>query len=61
MHGRWVDTFPSEHEVIDPHLLTFKYSCEASDFVQYWEQLFYERFEEMPEVTGLMNDLDINA
>ena len=51
--------FP-DHEKIDCDLLRYKSSREASDFIQYWEKLFYETFTELPEVVGLMSDLDLN-
>ena len=59
MSGRWIDVFP-DHEKIDCDLLQYKSSREASDFIQYWEKLFYETFTELPEVVGLMSDLDLN-
>ena len=60
MSGRWIDGFP-DHEKLNPDLLTYNYSQEASDFIRYWEQLFYEPYHEVPEVVSLMSDLDLNA
>ena len=60
MSGRWVDHFPHEHEIINEDLLKYNYSDEASDYIQYWEKLFYEPLTELPEVVDLMSDLEIN-
>ena len=60
MSGRWIDHFPHEHEIISEDLLTYNHSDEASDYIQYWERLFYEPLTELPEVVELMSDLEIN-
>ena len=60
MSGRWIDTFPYDHEEIDSTLLRYKYGTEAADFIRYWENLFYEPFHEMPEVTSMMSELELN-
>ena len=60
MSGRWIDSFP-EHEKLDPDLIKYNHTLEASDFIRYWEQLFYEPFHEVPEVSTLLNDLDLNG
>ena len=60
MSGRWVEKFPLEHERIEAELLTYKYTREGSEMIFYWERLFYERAEEVPEVVELFDDMTID-
>ena len=59
MAGRWIERFPYEHEKVEENLLTFNYSREGSDLIFYWERLFFERPEEIPEMVDMFHDMSI--
>ena len=59
MAGRWMEKFPYEHERIEENLLTFKYTREGCELIYYWERLFYERPEEVPEMVERFQDLSL--
>lgn len=61
MSGRWVEKFPIEHQQISAHLLTYKYTREGIDLISYWERLFYERAEEVPEVIDMFHEMSIDG
>lgn len=60
MSGCWIERFPYDHEKLDDNLLRYNCSQEMTDFVEYWEKLFYENPQEMPEMVDMFDDLQIN-